>query len=288
MWSSSSGGGTENYADVFGTSRFSHLVSAPDNAAFADSADNPHDSWASSYDQAVLAEIYGFSWVSDLMVTDRNDSGSARTIRISGIRAGRPTTTTVSAVDLRSALSLRSTTFDISVTPRFEDVPTGHVFAGEVIGLAELGVTKGCTGAQFCPGESVTRGEMAAFLVRSLDLEVSAGTDSFDDDDGSTFESDIEVLYAHGITNGCTPTLFCPLALVSRGEMAAFLVRSFDLSADTGDPFSDDDGSFFEDDINTLEASGVTSGCMTDRFCPGLPVSRGEMAAFLIRALALQ
>ena len=156
------------------------------------------------------------------------------------------------------------------------------------MGLAELGVTKGCTTVQFCPGEPVTRGEMATFLVRSLDLEASAGTDSFDDDDGSSFESDIEVLYAHGITNGCTPISFCPLAVVSRGEMAAFLVRAFDFSVGTGDPFTDDDGSFFEGDINALEARGVTSGCMFGRFCPDLPVSRGEMAAFLVRALALE
>jgi hypothetical protein len=111
--------------------------------------------------------------------------------------------------------------------------------------------------------------------------------DSFDDDDGSIFENDIEALYAAGITRGCSTDSFCPSSAVSRGEMAAFLVRAFDLPESSGDSFSDDDRSFFEADIAALQTSGVTSGCSTGRFCPDRPVSRQEMAAFLIRALAL-
>ena len=73
---------------------------------------------------------------------------------------------------------------------------------------------------------------------------------------------------------------------MSRGEMAAFLVRAFDLPASSGNPFTDDDGSFFEADIAALEASGVTSGCSPGHFCSDRAVSRQEMAAFLIRVLA--
>ena len=68
--------------------------------------------------------------------------------------------------------------------------------------------------------------------------------------------------------------------------MAAFLIRAFDLPIVTRDSFADDDGSFFEADIAALEASGVTSGCSPGHFCSDRPVSRQEMAAFLIRVLA--
>ena len=68
--------------------------------------------------------------------------------------------------------------------------------------------------------------------------------------------------------------------------MAAFLVRAFGLPVSTGNSFSDDDGSVFQPEIESLVASGVTSGCFHDRFCPSRPVTRGEMAAFLVRALA--
>ena len=88
-----------------------------------------------------------------------------------------------------------------------------------------LAVTPGC------PGESITRGQMAAFLVRSLNLPAS-GTNTFADDDSSIFEGDIEALAGAGITKGCDPpanTLDCPDDPVTRGQMAVFLTRAFDL-----------------------------------------------------------
>jgi SpoIID/LytB domain protein len=287
MYSSSSGGATENYIDVFGPVGYSHLTSVPDSAAFSDSAANPHSNWAAGYSQATLAEAFGFSWVNNVSVEERNTSGSAGTVSIRGIIDGRSTETTVSGVEFRSALSLRSTTFDVSVSPRFDDVAVTDLFAGEVLGLVESGITSGCTAASFCPGESVTRGQMAAFLVRALDLPLVSG-DSFSDDDGSFFEADIEALSAAGITTGCTGTDFCPDGTVTRAEMAAFLVRGFGLAGATGDSFSDDDGSFFEADIEALVSNGVTSGCASTNYCPEAPVTREQMAAFLIRALAVE
>ena len=72
---------------------------------------------------------------------------------------------------------------------------------------------------------------MAAFLVRGLGLTDSGNVD-FIDDNGSTFESAIEKLAAAGITQGCNPPQndrFCPNQPVTRGMMAAFLVRGLDL-----------------------------------------------------------
>jgi SpoIID/LytB domain protein len=284
LFSSSSGGWTESYSDVFGDTAHPYLVSVNDSAAFSDSAANPHAVWGASSDQSVLALTFGFSWVSDVAVTERNDSGSARTVAITGIRSGQPATALVDAVDVRSALSLRSTTFDVTVIPRFGDVPTDHLFAGEVVGLNALGITSGCTSVDFCPDRSVTRAEMAAFLVRALDLPTASG-DPFGDDDGHALEAEIASLAASGITSGCSATSFCPGRAVTREEMAAFLVRGFDLAAATGTPFSDVDGNFFEAEIASLAASSITSGCSATSFCPGRAVTRGEMAAFLIRAI---
>ncbi len=284
MYSSSSGGVTENYADVFDEAGHSHLRSVNDSAAFADSAGNPHDSWGAGYDRAIIAGTYGFSWVSDIEVVNRNDSGSARTIRISGIVGGRPTTVDVSAIDLRNALSLRSTTFDVSMTPLFNDVPPDHPFAGEVVGLVELGITTGCSTVNYCPNQFVTRAEMAAFLVRALDLP-AVGGDPYRDDNGHALEAEIASLASSGITSGCLATAYCPDRSVTRAEMAAFLVRGFNIASATGRPFTDVDGHFFEAEIASLASSGITSGCLTTSYCPNRPVTRGEMAAFLIRAI---
>jgi hypothetical protein len=73
--------------------------------------------------------------------------------------------------------------------------------------------------------------------------------------------------------------------------MAAFLTRALGYVDGLGDDrFVDDDGSTFEDDIDRLAAAGVTLGCnppARDRFCPGDPVTRAQMASFLTRALGL-
>jgi hypothetical protein len=71
--------------------------------------------------------------------------------------------------------------------------------------------------------------------------------------------------------------------------MAAFLVRALGYTDDGGgDLFTDDDDSIFESDIDKLATAGVTLGCnppVNDMFCPGKAVTRGQMAAFLHRAL---
>lgn len=112
----------------------------------------------------------------------------------------------------------------------------------------------------------------------------------FRDDDTSVHESAIESIAAIGITKGCNPPhndRFCPQASVTRGQMAAFLTRALGLTDRLSNPFSDDDESIFEADIERLAAAGITKGCnppKNDRFCPDASVTRGQMAAFLVRA----
>ena len=286
LYSSSSGGATENYADVFVNGTHPYLTTVIDSPAFADSAANPHTTWGAGYDQRALADAFGFSWVSNAEVVERNDSGSAKTVRLIGIVDGQRVETTVTGVEMRAALSLRSTTFDIVVTPRFEDVSVGDHFASEILGLHDLGITSGCSLVRFCPERAVTRGEMAAFLVRTLGLSVADGVNPFTDDDEHDLEAEISALWASGITSGCTPTQFCPERAVTRAEMAAFLVRGFGLAASDTDSFTDDDQHFFESEISALWASGITSGCTPTQFCPERAVTRAEMAAFLIRSLS--
>ncbi|MCP4968089.1 MAG: hypothetical protein GY926_22995 [bacterium] len=180
------------------------------------------------------------------------------------------------------------------VGSRFIDVPVGSLFFDDVEWLADSEITKGCNpplNNRFCPSDNVTRGQMAAFLTRALDLPPGrAGV--FTDDDDSVFEADIEALAAAGITIGCNPPAndrFCPTSNVTRGQMAAFLTRALDLPAGPTGAFTDDNDSEFETDIEALAAAGITTGCnppANDRFCPNDNVTRGQMAAFLNRGLS--
>jgi hypothetical protein len=54
--------------------------------------------------------------------------------------------------------------------------------------------------------------------------------------------------------------------------------------------FFDDEGSVHEPNIDAIANAGITKGCnppANDMFCPGRRVTRGQMAAFLRRLLAL-
>ncbi|HEX2154033.1 MAG TPA: S-layer homology domain-containing protein [Acidimicrobiia bacterium] len=179
-------------------------------------------------------------------------------------------------------------------TRPFVDVPADHIFDDAISWLAERGITRGCNppdNTRFCPDELLTRGQMAAFLVRAFGYSGGDGADRFTDDDNSIFEAAIDRLAGAGVTFGCNPpdnTRFCPNEFVSREQTAAFLVRALDLDDDGGgDLFTDDDNSIFEAAIDRLAAAGVTFGCNppeNSRFCPDHLVTRGQIAAFFYRA----
>jgi hypothetical protein len=171
----------------------------------------------------------------------------------------------------------------------------GNVHEGSIEAIYEAGITLGCNppvNDRYCPGQPVTRGQMAAFFVRALGLP-QTGTDHFEDDDDSIFENAINRLAGADITRGCNPPAndrFCPEQEMTRGEMAAMLARAFGYPASTSDRFGDDDGHIFETAIQAIAAQGVTVGCnppTNNRFCPDDSVDRDAMATFLTRALDL-
>jgi len=168
----------------------------------------------------------------------------------------------------------------------------GSVHEPNIEVIAAERITLGCNPPEnslYCPDAPVTRGAMAAFIARALGLPAVDG-DHFNDDEASTFENAVDQVAAAGITQGCNPpenTQFCPSRTMTRGEMAAFLVRAFDLPAVTTDYFGDDSGHIFEDAINRLGAAGITLGCnppQNSKFCPDDPIRRDQMATFLARA----
>lgn len=124
--------------------------------------------------------------------------------------------------------------------------------------------------------------------------ELSPGG-TFVDDDGSIHEAAIEGLVAAGVTSGCEigpPARYCGDAPISRAQMAVFLVRGFGLTPiepvepfEPVNTFSDDDGHPFEVEIEFLAAAGITTGCESGLYCPDAPVTRAEMATFLIRSI---
>ena len=117
----------------------------------------------------------------------------------------------------------------------FLDVPCPSLFADWVEQLAAEGITAGCAGGHYCPGQPVLRQQMAVFLLRTKfgnNYPPPVCTGLFEDVPcPTTFANWIEDLSNRGITGGCSvsPRLFCPISSVTRGQMAVFLTKAFDL-----------------------------------------------------------
>jgi hypothetical protein len=105
----------------------------------------------------------------------------------------------------------------------------------------------------------------------------------------------IEAFHDAGITTGCsqTPKKYCPLANVTRGEMAVFVERALGNYSPTPNPtgmFTDlpyTGLEFFTPFIEKFYNDGITTGCTLSplKYCPQNYVTRGEMAVFIERAL---
>ena len=117
---------------------------------------------------------------------------------------------------------------------RFADVDAGEWWVPHVERLAELGITAGCaTGPlRFCPSETVTRDQMASFLVRAFGLGEGSSS-GFVDVEDNVHASNIDVLAAVGVTAGCStsPARYCPRRETTRGQMATFLSRALQLGS---------------------------------------------------------
>jgi Tol biopolymer transport system component len=185
----------------------------------------------------------------------------------------------------------------IVTKPTFADVPFDY-WAGDFIGrLYAAGVTGGCATnpLKYCPEDAVTRGQMAVFLERgihssSYNPPLVGGSTGFNDVSTSYWAAAwIKQLAAEGITGGCGNGNYCPESPVTRAQMAVFLLRSkygssySPPAAGDSTGFSDVDPTYWAGAwIKQLVAEGITAGCGTGTYCPESPVTRAQMAVFLV------
>jgi hypothetical protein len=116
----------------------------------------------------------------------------------------------------------------------FLDVGANDFAASYIEQLANDGITGGCGNLNFCPGASISRAQMAVFLLRARygsSYLPPAPTGIYSDVDTSYWAAGwIEQLSSEGITFGCGGGKFCPNDAVRRDQMAVFLVRTFNLT----------------------------------------------------------
>ena len=186
--------------------------------------------------------------------------------------------------------------------PTFSDVPFAYWAHDWIERLYNADITGGCGSNPliYCPEATVTRAQMAVFLLRGIHNAAynppSAGSSTGFSDVPLAYwaASWIKQLAAEGITGGCGGGKYCPESPVTRAEMAVFLLRSKHGASYTPPAAGSTTG--FTDVptthwaaawIKQLVAEGIATGCGTSTYCPEAPVTRAQMAVFLVRTFEL-
>jgi hypothetical protein len=221
------------------------------------------------------------------------DQATGSTIAIDIDRQGRP---------FGGVSDLGADEYSTQPLPTFVDVP-GSYWAFEWIErLYAAGITGGCSTAPslYCPTTVVTRDQMAVFLLKGMHGSAYTppgvgGSTGFADVPTTHWAAAwIKRLAAEGITGGCGSGTYCPFDAVTRDQMAVFLLKSKygpgytppAVGGSTG--FTDVPPTHWAAAwIKQLAAEGITGGCSATAYCPGSPVTRDQMAVFLVRTFGL-
>ena len=183
--------------------------------------------------------------------------------------------------------------------PPLPDAGAAH---GDAIRCAtDYQIIEGFEDETFRPGVPVTRGQVASLVARWLrtatGIELPEGTDTpFSDTEGTQHASAIHALAEFELVSGRLDGTFGPGDPLTRGQLAQTVVRAISfadvLHIDGPLPPSSSEVSFtdvhedtqFADHIHSLAGIGVVQGDTAGVYNPGEPVTRGQLATFLMRA----
>ncbi len=191
----------------------------------------------------------------------------------------------------------------------FNDVPSSHWAFEFINSIYHAEITSGCSTDPplYCPDASVTRAQMAVFILKAMRVAPSNACTGavFSDVNaqtvGEVFCRYIEKFAELNITSGCradnpsTPVneaAYCPDEEITRAQMAVFITKALGIQ-----PSSICNGGIF-DDVNAATVGEsfcryiekfselkITSGCSANPplYCPSNTVTRAQMAAFLAK-----
>ena len=140
---------------------------------------------------------------------------------------------------------------------------------------------------------ALAAGTLNDVVVINPDATIASIRDGFLSDfldvpQGDPFHDFVAKVFRHGITAGCGGGAYCRDNPVTRAQMAVFLLKSEHGSLFTPPACA---GTFpdvpcpgtFTDWIELLAAEGITGGCGGGNYCPNSPVTRQQMAVFLLK-----
>lgn len=156
--------------------------------------------------------------------------------------------------------------------------------------VQEWGVMRGDANGDLHEDRSITRAEFVTMVNRAFGY-TDVGPNPFSDvDDNDWYAEDIRIAHQAGYFQGDSNGLAAPLSLVTREQAAVFLGRCLRFQGVTGaanSTFADmqDIGGWSRGMVQEAAELGIIQGYPDGTFKPGLPITRGQMACFLVRAL---
>jgi len=163
---------------------------------------------------------------------------------------------------------------------------------------AFIGITSGASGSgndtvRFSVPANTTGADLMGTLSvngQPVSITQREAADTLNDVPPSNgFFDFINTMYERGITAGCatSPLQYCPDSTTTRVEMAVFIITGIE----GGNTFSYTTTPYFTDVpatdpffrfVQKMKDLGITGGCSATMYCPDDPVTRGEMAGFII------
>jgi hypothetical protein len=180
----------------------------------------------------------------------------------------------------------------------FADVPKTAPSYRFVETVLHQGLTAGCRSGEYCPGDPITREQMAVFSLLgrygAAYLPPPCAVPVFGDvPAASPYCRFIEDLSRRGIASGCGDGNYCPGATVTREQAAVFLLRTLDAALQppacaAPNMFTDvaEDSPFCRW-IEELVRRGIASGCGDGKFCPRSPTTREQMAVLTTQTFGM-
>ena len=281
-------------ANPTGASSVNYTVTFSESVTGVDTADFSLTTTGVSF--AAVSGVSGSGSVYTVSVNTGTDSG---TIRLDVLDND---SIVDAALNPLAAGFTTGESYTVTKSPVFEDVPFSNPFNSFIERLFNAGVTGGCsiTPLNYCPDNTVTRAQMAVFLLKSIHGSsyvppaVGASTGFGDVPVDAFAAAFIKQLAVEGVTSGCGNGNYCPDATVTRAQMAIFLLKAKNGSSYTPPAVGVSTGfndvatdAFAAAFIKQLVADGITAGCGNSNYCPNDSVTRAQMAVFLVRAFNL-
>ncbi|MCG3088178.1 S-layer homology domain-containing protein [Sporosarcina cyprini] len=188
--------------------------------------------------------------------------------------------------------SLGTKTVSVSIdlsdgTPAFKDIPADYAYYTEIRYLKDNGYIKGDIDGKFNPGQTLSREHAAVILSRVFNLDTTqAGAQKFSDVPSThRYYNEINAIASAGLVGGSNGK-FDPSGQLTRAQMAAILVKAYELKGESGKKFKDVPSTHWAyKQIHILANHGITTGNEQGKFEPNKPVNRAQFSAFLYRSM---